>query len=242
MAFFRPGLFLALILTVLTSGVAQQPAQDQAIFTISVAAPTNAKDVQVRYFYAGELGSYHSSATSPTDNNQIAIKTGAEGQSTTSLKLVAYAPGCQFVTISVSDLPSSNRQGAFQCTPLNTVQFNGHANSSAPADKPVQAQVLYECNWCLKFFGLQSGSISPFTLAKADIAGDGSFTVSLPDFTADPSWSSLSGDASLFFYLVEGASGQPVGALKPSSDISGKEGALKVASSYPQVDFSLQSK
>jgi hypothetical protein len=241
MAFLRPGLFLALILTVLSSGVAQQPAENQTIFTISVAAPTKAKDVQVRYFYSGELGSRDSSVTSPTDDNNILIKTGVEGQSATTLKLVAYAPGCQLVTISVSDLASSNRQGAFQCAPLSTVQFSGRANTSTIPGKALQAQVLYECNWCPKFFGLKSASISPFTLGKADIAGDGSFTITLPDFTADPSWSSLSNDASLFFYLIEGTNGQPVGALKPSSDISGKEGALKVAPGYPQVDFSIQN-
>lgn len=241
MAFFRPGLFLALILNVVSSGMAQQPADTQTIFTISVAAPTKARDVQVRYFYSGELGSHESSVTSPTDDNQLVIKTGSEGQSATTLKLVAYAPGCQLVTISVSDLASSNRQGAFQCAALNTVQFSGRANTSAFPGKGLQAQVLYECNWCPQFFGLKSASISPFSLGKADIAGDGSFTISLPDFTADPSWSSLSSDASLFFYLVEGANGQPLGALKPSSDISGKEGALKVAPTYPQVDFSVQN-
>lgn len=240
MALFRPGLFLALLLTLFSAAIAQQPAENQTIFTIDVAAPTKAQDVQVRYFYSGELGGYASSIASPSDDNRIAIKTGVEGQSATSLKLVAYAPGCQLVTISVNDLASGNRQGSFQCAALDTLEFHGHANSAVQG-KGLQAQVLYECNWCTRFFGLKSASISPFSLGKADIGSDGSFTISLPDFSADPLWSSLANDASLFFYVVAGTNGQPVGALKPSSDISGKEGALKVAASYPQVNFSLQS-
>src|SRR5579864_3158406 len=241
MAFFRPGYLFVIFLSLVASSVAQQSVDNQSIFTISVAAPTKAKDVQVRYYFTGESSGYGESASSPTEDNKIVIKTGPGAKSVSTLKLVAYAPGCQLVTISVSDLESSNRQGAFECTPLNTVQFFGHAATSAFAGKALQAQVLYECNWCPQFFGLKSGAISPFSVGIADIDSDGSFTISLPDYTADPLWSSVSNDASLFFYLIDGANGQPLGALKPSLEGRPKEGALKIAPSYPQVDFRVQS-
>jgi hypothetical protein len=241
MAFLRPGVLFVVFASLVASSVAQQPVDNQSIFTITVAAPTQAKDVQVRYYFTGESSGYGESAASPTEGNKIVIKTGPEGKLVSTLKLVAYAPGCQLVTISVGDLASTNRQGAFQCTPLNTVQFVGHAATSAFAGKALQTQVLYECNWCPQFFGLKSGAISPFSVARADIDREGSFTINLPDFAADPLWSSVSNDASLFFYLVDGANGQPLGALKPSVEGLPKDGAVKVAPSYPQLDFTVPS-
>jgi hypothetical protein len=240
MTLVRAGLlFSALAFILLAPGLAQQPADNQNVFTISVAAPTSAKDVQVRYYFTGEFGGFGSSIATPTDENKIVIKTGVEGKAAKSFKLIAYAPGCQFVTISVDDL-SANRQGEFQCTHLNTVQFYGRANLSAFAEKALQVQVLYGCDWAGAFFGM-TGTVSPFSLGKADIASDGSFTVSLPDFSADPLWTSRASNATLMFLAADSANGQPLAALKVSSDSAAKGGGVKVAPSYPQVEFSIQS-
>ena len=129
MKLFRSGLLPAVILVFLTTCLGQQPVDNQSIFTISVAPPTAAKDVQVRYYFTGAFGGFGSSIATPTEDNKIVIKTGVEGKSAKSFKLIAYAPGCQFVTISVDDLTSSSRQGQFECTRLNTVQLFGHANA-----------------------------------------------------------------------------------------------------------------
>ena len=237
----RLGLLSALFLTLLAPCLAQQPAADnQSIFTIAVAAPTLARDVQVRYYFTGEFGGFGSSIAAPTDDNKIVIKTGVEGKSAKSFKLIAYAPGCQFVTISVDDLASSNRQGDFACTKLNTVQFYGKANVSALAEKALQVQVLYGCDWAGAFFGMTT-AVSPFALGKTDMASDGSFTISLPDFSADPLWSSRSNNATLSFVAADSRSGQPLAALKVQSDNAAKGGGLKVAPSYPPLEFIVQS-
>jgi hypothetical protein len=233
------GFLTALFVCCVTAELAAQGGASQNVFTISVAAPTSAKDVQVRYYFTGEFGGFGSSIATPTDDNKIVIKTGVEGKAAKSFRLIAYAPGCQFVTISVDDL-SATRQGEFQCTHLNTLQFYGRANVSAFAEKALQVQVLYGCDWAGAFFGM-TGTVSPFSLGKADIASDGSFTLSLPDFSADPLWSSRANNATLMFLAADGASGQPLAALKVSSDSAAKGGGLKVAPSYPQVEFSIQS-
>jgi len=212
----------------------------QDTFTISVVGPTRATDVQVRYYFSGESGSYGSSTASPTDDNKIVIKTTAEGKPAKALRLIAYAPGCQFVTISVDDLSASNRQGEFQCTRLNTVQFYGKADVSAFAEKALQVRVLYNCEWAVDFFGL-NGGFSPLSLGKADIDFDGSFTISLPDFSSDPLWDSLSNRATLMFIVGDGTTGHPLAALMPLSDSAAKGGGVKVAPGYPQVEFSIES-
>lgn len=242
MKLLRPGLLSAIVVILiifLAPGLAQQSADDQSLFTISVATPSKAKDVQVRYYFTGEFGGYAASTASPTDDNKIVIKTSMQGKPAKSFKLIAYAPGCQFVTISVDDLGSSDRQGAFQCTPLNTVQFYGRANVSAIAQKALQVGVLYGCDWAGDFFGM-SGAVSPFTVGKALIDSDGSFTVSLPDFSGDPLWTSLSNNATLLFIASDSSNGQPLAALR-AANAGSKAGGVKVAPSYPEVEFTLQA-
>ena len=219
---------------------AVQNQADHDVFTISVVGPTQAKDVQVRYYFTGESGSFGSSTASATDDNKIVIQSASQGRPAKTLKLIAYAPGCQFVTISVDDLSAGNRQGEFQCTPLNTVQFYGKADVSALAEKALQVGVLYNCDWAGEFFGLHGG-FSPFSLGRAEIDFDGSFTISLPDFSSDPLWESLSNKATLMFVVGDSATGHPLAALTPLSDSAAKGGGLKVAPGYPQVEFSIES-
>lgn len=240
MKLFRVFGLVAVVAFSLITCFSQTPADNQNIFTISVASPTSAKDVQVRYYFTGEFGGFGSSIAQPTDDNKIVIKTGVEGKSAKSFKLIAYAPGCEFVTISVDDLASSSRQGQFECTRLNTVQFFGKANLSAYAEKALQVQVLYSCDWAGAFFGM-SGTVSPFNLGKTDIATDGSFSFSLPDFSADPLWGTRSNNATLMFIAGDSSNGQPLATLKVAGDSPAKAGALKVAPTYAPVEFTAQS-
>jgi hypothetical protein len=231
----------ALFLCCAGSSQAAQNEANQDIFTISVVGPTQAKDVQVRYYFTGEFGHLRASAASATDDNKIVIKTAfLQGKPAKTLKLIAYAPGCQFVTISVDDLAASNRQGEFKCTPLNPVQFYGKADISRFAEKALQVSVLYNCEWAGDFFGVH-GAFSPFSVGRAKIDFDGSFTISLPDFSSDPLWDSLSNKATLMFVVGDGATGHSLAALRPVSDSAAKGGGLKVAPGYPQVEFRIES-
>src|SRR6267154_4436260 len=149
----RPGFHVALFLTFLVPGFTAQSGSniaqggsDRDTFTISVAAPTSPKDVQVRYFFAGELNSNGSIATTAA-NSKINIVTGADGHSAKTFKAIAYSPGCQFVTISVDDLSASNRQSEFQCQPLTTVELPGRIALSRFAERELQTEALYVCRW-----------------------------------------------------------------------------------------------
>lgn len=69
---------------------------------------------------------------------------------------------------------------------------------------------------------------------------DGSFTLDLPDFAADPLWVSLSHDASIMFTLVDTSTGVPLAELSAPRDLSlGSE--LKVAARYPsEITFAVK--
>src|SRR6266700_1236301 len=241
----RSGIYSALFLIFLMPGFAlqggsniAQSGSDRDTFTISVTEPTPSKDVQVRYFFAGEVNSNGSIATSGA-SNRINIVTGADGHSARTFKAIAYSPGCQFVTISVDDLSASTRQSEFQCQPLTTVGRPGRIALSRFADRELQIEALYVCRWASRFFDVPGAAFSPFFVARAHVETDGSFALELPDFAADPLWAALSHDATLMFVLVDARSGQRLATLKSPADLS-RAGSLKVAPSYAQVELAIQ--
>jgi hypothetical protein len=244
MTMLRTGLYIALLLilvipVILAPGSSAQSGNSNTaqsgnsedIFTISVAEPTPAKDIQIRYFFTGEFGGHGSSVADQIPGNKIVIRTGVEGKSAKTFKAVVYAPGCQFVTITVDDLTPSNRQGDFQCQKLPTIQLHGRVDTARRGEKEWQVEALYVGRWQMSFFGISDGATSPLVLGKTTVAADGSFTMELPNFTADPTWPDVSKDAELMFYLRDsGANGRVALLLTPSHS-----GNLRVTTSYPDV-------
>jgi len=236
----RPLVFALLLASLVSYVVAQEPAHEK-LFTISVAPPTSAKDVQVRYFLTGQFGLVSSATTATDDKSQIVIRTEVESKPAKTFRAIAYAPGCEFVTISVDDLSTSNRQGQFECHPLRTTLLQGRVPAAQLSGKDSQVEVLYSVEWAPHFFQIERGAISPFIVTKVQVATDGTFAVELPDFAGDPLWSSLSKDAALMFFLVDAKSGQRINTLVGPSDLSDGPN-LKIASSYPsEVQFAIES-
>jgi hypothetical protein len=77
-------------------------------------------------------------------------------------------------------------------------------------------------------------------LGKAVVASDGTFTLELPDFTADPTWPGVSSDAGFRLVLLDQATGKPLAALNSLSDLSREGGVLPVAANYPEIAFAVQ--
>ncbi len=213
--------------------------QDQ-VFTITVDSATPTKQVQVRYFLGGEFGVVDSISTATGNANKIVIMTEHANKPATSFRAIAYAPGCQFVTFTIDDLSSSSRQGDFQCQKLPTTLLQGRIPTAGLEGKDLQVQVLYVCNWAAQFFNIGSGAISPFALAKVPVATDGTFAIEMPDFSADPLWSTLSKDAFLSFHVVDAATGHPLNALVPPVKLS-HGSLLRVEAAYPgELQFEVQ--
>ncbi len=239
MASLRPGFFIALVLSFAAPCFAVQAGVPGDIFTLSVLAPASAKDVQVRYFFTGAFGGRGASTADSVPGNKIVIKTAVEGEPAKTFKLIAYAPGCQFVTLTVDDL-SSNRQGEFQCQKLSTLPLRGRLDILDFPQRELQVEAFYVCRWAMPFFGIQDGAVSPLSLGKATVASDGTFTIDVPDFVNDPSWPGLSGDAGLMFALSDAKTGNRLATLTSLSDLTRNGGVVPVASSYPELAFAIQ--
>jgi hypothetical protein len=206
------------------------------VYTISVASPTAAKDVQTRYLLTDAAGSHRFLSSAEVDGSSIVIKTTTEGLVAKSFKAILLAPGCQLATISVDDLSVDNKQSQFQCQNLPTLAFQGQIDASGLGQN-LQVNVLYQCSWAGKFFGIGSGAFSPVSIATVPLAADGTFSVDLLDFASDPLYASLSNEATLQFMLVE-PNGQRRALTPPSSLGSGN--SLHVAINYPAVVFKLK--
>jgi len=231
-------LLFALFLAFSVCLVAQTSNQD--IFTISVAAPTSAKDIQVRYFLGGDPAVQQSSSIAKPDENRIVVKTVVEGKTAKSFRAIIFAPGCQFATIQSDNLATSTRQAPFDCQKLTTTPLHGKADVARFAGKDLQVEALYVCNWAGPFFGVPGLAISPFSIGKAKMETDGTFAFELPDFSADPLWANLAHTASLMFFLVDASNGEHLARLTAPGNLS-RKGSLKIASGYPaEIQFGIK--
>ena len=235
----KPGLIFALFLAVPICVAAQTNASDD-VFTISVAAPMSARDVQVRYFLNGDPTVQESTSIAKPDEQRITVKTGTQAKPVKSFRAIVFAPGCQFATIQADDLAASNRQADFQCQKLSTVPLSGKADISRFAGRDMQVEALYVCGWAGQFFGMPGLAISPFSVGKAKVESDGTFALELPDFSGDPLWKNLSHNATLMLSLVDASTGEHLAQLSAPGALS-RKGSLKVAASYPaQIEFGIR--
>ena len=240
MKMHKPRLIFALFLAVPVCVAAQTNANDD-VFTISVAPPTSAKDVQVRYFLNGDPTVQQSSSIAKPDEQRITVKTGTQAKPAKSFRAIVFAPGCQFATIRADDLAAGNRQADFQCQKLATVPLSGKADISRFAGRDMQVQALYVCGWAGQFFGMPGLAISPFSVGKGKVESDGAFALELPDFSGDPLWKDLSHNATLMLFLVDASTGEQLARLSAPRELS-RRGALKVAASYPaEIQFAVSS-
>jgi hypothetical protein len=233
----RSAFILAILLSIPVFCPAQNATSDD-IFTISVAPPKSPADIQVRYFLADGSGPDWYTTEAEGRGNNLVVKTVVNERPARSFKAIVYAPGCQFATISADDLNAGNREAEFQCQELATTPFRGRV-ALPDAGQDLQVEVLYVCGWARNVFGLPEISVSPISLTKTKVAGDGSFIIDMPDFSRDPLWSSLSKDGALIFMLTDPANSRRW-ALKLPGDTA-RVSSLKVAPNYPEeIQFSAQ--
>jgi hypothetical protein len=236
----KPRLIFALFLAAPICVAAQTNASDD-VFTISVAAPMSARDVQIRYFLNGDPTVQESTSIAKPDEQRITVKTGTQAKPVKSFRAIVFAPGCQFATIQADDLAASNRQADFQCQKLSTVPLSGKADISRFAGRDMQVEALYVCGWAGQFFRTPGLAMSPFSVGKSKVESDGTFALELPDFSADPLWKDLSHNATLTLFLVDASTGEHLAQLSAPTALS-RKGALKVAASYPaQIEFAVSS-
>lgn len=219
-----------------------QARTDQDFFTFNMTAPVITVQLQVEYVLRDDSGqpqpaSRELSSVKFGESTQVVLGTRRAGKSPKSLQAIAFYPGCQFEIVN-ADLTTSVRHADLQCQKLPSTPLHGRVANFQFAGKKVEVTALYNVRWAGRFFGLPSRSVPRLLLGSTQVESDGSFAFDLPDFTADPLWSSLSHDASITFVLVDTSNGMPMAELSAPDDLSLGVG-LKVAARYPsEITFS----
>jgi hypothetical protein len=223
---------------------AAQASTDQHVFSFTMTAPVITVSLQVEYVLRDDSGQRQPASREvgtleiggPT---RVVIGTAFAGKPAKSLQAFAFLPGCQFEIVT-ADLTTGVRQADFQCRTLPSTPLHGRVDVSRFAGKKVEVSALYHVRWAGQFFGLPSPSVPRLFLARTKVESDGSFAFDLPDFAADPLWSSLSHDASITFTLVDTSNGMPLAELSAPRDLSLGSG-LKVAARYPsEITFAVE--
>jgi len=213
-----------------------QASTNQDWFTFNMTAPVITTQLQVEYVLRDESGkpqpaSGEVASVKFGESTRVALGTRLAGKSAKSLQAIAFLPGCQFEIVT-ADLTTNVRHADLQCQKLPSTPLHGRVTGFQFAGKKVEVSALYHVRWAGQFFGLPSRSVPRLFLASTKVESDGSFAFDLPDFAADPLWSSLSHDASITFTLVDTSNGMPLTELSAPGDLS-LGGGLRVAARYP---------
>lgn len=249
MAFLRPGFLIAFFIgSSLTPIGAVQGGSSDEVFTLVVVSPTLAKNVQLRYYvivgngggYGGATVATRKSAAISVAGDKIRFKTpGMSGQPPKTVKLLAYAPGCQFVILTVEGLSSSSREADFRCQQLPTLQLHGRVDIHNFPGQDLEVEGQYRCRIAVPFRYPKESDVVPLSVGEAAVATDGTFTMEVPDFVVDPSWSQVAHYASLQFVLLDAKAGKHLAYLTSLADLSRNQGLVPVASSYPEIVLSV---
>ncbi len=225
--FFSVALLLGLVFD-LHAQHQEDPPVPIVTLQLPVGMPSEA--VQIKYHLVGPFGGL-GQFVKPEENRTAYVIFRPEGKaSTTNIKIIAYLPGCEVVTMDLA-VGSEPLQRPIPCKPLPWVALHGQVLPlSITQDQPVQVEVSYLALWGNPFFGIMDGFIQTFRLGSVRPGKEGKFELKIPDFYKQ----SALGDGELGFILRNPTTGNIVAMLEPE-ELSPRSPWLKIQSVYPSL-------
>jgi hypothetical protein len=174
----------AMVLTASLRGAQNEPSEK----TIRLRLPdgVDLTDLSIRYLLTGPFGGYGGSGRVDPSVREQSISTWQGGQPGKSIKVIIYNPGYGFRLFAEPDL-AARRIGTLtiELEPLGTL-FLGGRISGLPAVQGLIVEAGYFTDWECRFFDLADCLQGSMTVARSNIAVDGTFTLNIPDFLRDP--------------------------------------------------------
>ena len=204
--------------------------------TITVPKDVPSEKVDIRYVLYGSFGGYGSYVRSTANSSSYPIHASVNGKAADHVKIIVWAPGCNFETFDIPLEEGSDIQQPFLCAPLpNTILTGQIRPLSLLRTKPAEVSIQYLAEWACDFFGLADCMVPQFDLGTVQPNDDGVFEIELPDFSADPVASGSGGWAELCLVLREIKTWNHLAMLEPESeDLRSPGGALKLLPVYPR--------
>ncbi|HEY1173249.1 MAG TPA: hypothetical protein VGH19_17910 [Verrucomicrobiae bacterium] len=222
-----------------------QPAarSDRQVLLLNFPKSVDIADAQIEYFLTGPFGGVGNRVTSKPNLHQYVIDTTHESKPAQSLKAIIYCPGYGFALVNAPSLKTPAAGNAtIDLSPQRTIPLAGKI--VAPAGKSLaglKLEVTYHALWGMEYFGYIDGMAPEFKVATADIAADGSFTLTLPDLANDATIKMFQlTEERLKLALRDPKTGNFPYALAVPESLGWKD-EFKIASSYP-IPLHLQAR
>lgn len=210
-------------------------AQDRPTRSVEISLPAGVKSetVYIRYVLAG--GSFGGLVETRPGVSSYFISTMAGERAATGIKALLYAPGCALQTLDLPLSGSNSPRFAFICKPIPAVSISGkvaHPDRLYNGDAILQTRYL--ARWAARFLGIDDSFVPIIPVGgAAQLAADGRFLLSVPDFSVSAGAADRAGE---FQIWARGeASGNLVALLIPQGleSITTRMGGLKILSTYP---------
>lgn len=215
-----------------------KPSRAQSVVRIYFPADVRSEGASLTFGLHHPTGGFSKTfgMKMPAGESHFEIPTvTADGITGDRFKALVWAPGCKMQEFDEMVLPVDTEL-QFRCDKQKTLKFSGRVKSGGPGVLSVEYMAMGTCLWmddCSKGCLLHCGGPQITDIAGADVAVDGTFTLELPDFSAD---SFVSDDASAGFEFRF----NQFTLLKPESAFlrSVDDHLLKIMASYPtEVSF-----
>jgi len=222
-----------LALVALLTSVLAVEAQVRPKITLTLPSGIDSETVQIDYFLAGPFGGYGGLVRAESKKVSYDIDPFVDGRPADNVKIIAYLPGCEIVTLDFAFTGTPVEQW-LNCYPLGSVSFRGQVPpASTNRAQSREIEVSYLATWSHRFFGISDGPVTTIRLGTAHIEKDGKFEIVLPDLFKQ----STLLDGTLQFFLQEPKTGNILAYLKPAGGSPNSPDWLSVQASYPIVRF-----
>ena len=227
-----------LILTLGICGVWLAYPQDRPARSIEISLPAgvNSETVYIRYILAG--GSFGGLVQVRPGVSSYAVSTMAGERAATGIKALLYAPGCALQTLDLSLSGSNSPHYAFICKPIPAVAISGKvAHPDRLYSRGATLQARYIARWATGFLGVDDSFVPVIPVGEASqVSADGSFKISVPDFSAPAGTAGTIDRAEEFqIWAKDKISGNLMALLIPEGhqSVTTRMGGLKILSTYP---------
>lgn len=216
----------------------QTPKTPNLLPGVSISLPEDilSETVQISYFLVGPFGGHGGYTTRRIGVHSYQTSTIVEGQAATEIRMIVYAPGCEFQQFVIPLAEDSRVSQEFLCQPVETVKLSGKIVPDAlVTDTNAELVVTYMAYWAHTFYGIADGFVTGFHIATVSPDANGMFQVDLPYFSVDAEASSSEQRASFRLMLRDSKTGNHIASiLEPEKqELRLKQNELRILSQYP---------
>lgn len=224
-----------LIFVLVTGLVPSQTAQEASPpprprVVLMLPTGINSETAQINYYMVGPFGGYGMWVKADKNRTAYEIDASVEGQAAGNLKVIAWLPGCEIITLEIP-IKTDKIERELTCKALSSVDFTGQIFPGGIANgRSTEVEANYLAVWSHRFFGLYDGPVTTFYIGKVIPDIYGIFHIKLPDLASQSGMS----EGQLDFILREKPTGNIIAFLKPI-DVSANSRWLKVVHEYPSM-------